>query len=95
MSRHVCNIGANRRPTPRHASASRVRHETFDDAAAAAIDALDEARALVAPTAGRDPLRPRVTGALYALSSMARACITKEFTVVETYGFRRDEIRGW
>ncbi|WP_437982818.1 hypothetical protein [Sorangium sp. So ce117] len=46
-------------------------------------------------TAGRDPLRPRVAGALYAPSSMARACISKEFTVVETYGFRRDEIQGW
>ncbi|WP_437982817.1 hypothetical protein [Sorangium sp. So ce117] len=52
MSRYVCNIGANRRPIPRHASASRVRHETFDDDAdaAAAIDALDEVRAVVAPT---------------------------------------------
>ncbi|WP_437713205.1 dienelactone hydrolase family protein [Sorangium sp. So ce448] len=35
-------------------------------------------------TAGRDPLRPAVTGALYALSSMARACISREFTVFAT-----------
>ncbi|WP_437288228.1 dienelactone hydrolase family protein [Sorangium sp. So ce406] len=35
-------------------------------------------------TPGRDPLGPGVTGALYALSSMVRACISKEFTVFAT-----------
>ncbi|WP_437600084.1 dienelactone hydrolase family protein [Sorangium sp. So ce590] len=31
-------------------------------------------------TAGRDPLRPRLSGVLYGLSTMAKACISKEFT---------------
>ncbi|KYG08028.1 dienelactone hydrolase [Sorangium cellulosum] len=36
-------------------------------------------------TAGRDPLQPpRLSGALYALSSMAKACVSKEFTVFAT-----------
>ncbi|XXX77436.1 dienelactone hydrolase family protein [Sorangium sp. So ce134] len=36
-------------------------------------------------TAGRDPTRPpRLSGAVYALSTMARACISKEFTVLAT-----------
>ncbi|WP_437756323.1 dienelactone hydrolase family protein [Sorangium sp. So ce1389] len=35
-------------------------------------------------TAGRDPLRPRVPSILYAVSSMARACVSKEFTVLAT-----------
>ncbi|AUX28272.1 MULTISPECIES: dienelactone hydrolase family protein [Sorangium] len=36
-------------------------------------------------TAGRDPLQPsRLSGALYALSTMAKACVSKEFTVFAT-----------
>lgn len=35
-------------------------------------------------TAGRDPLQPKLSGALYTISSMARACISKEFTVLAT-----------
>ncbi|KYF91569.1 dienelactone hydrolase [Sorangium cellulosum] len=36
-------------------------------------------------TAGRDPLQPsRLSGTLYALSTMAKACVSKEFTVLAT-----------
>ncbi|WP_438041960.1 hypothetical protein [Sorangium sp. So ce128] len=35
-------------------------------------------------TDGRDPLRAGVSGALYGLSSMVSACISKEFTVFAT-----------
>ncbi|WP_437998843.1 dienelactone hydrolase family protein [Sorangium sp. So ce185] len=36
-------------------------------------------------TAGRDPLQPsRLSGTLYALSTMAKACVSKEFTVFAT-----------
>ncbi|WP_437953592.1 dienelactone hydrolase family protein [Sorangium sp. So ce296] len=36
-------------------------------------------------TAGRDPLQPsRLSAALYALSTMAKACVSKEFTVFAT-----------
>ncbi|WP_437498125.1 dienelactone hydrolase family protein [Sorangium sp. So ce1099] len=33
-------------------------------------------------TAGRDPFQDKVAGALYAVSSMVRVCISKEFTVL-------------
>jgi hypothetical protein len=149
MSRYVCNIGANRRSTPGHASASRVRHETFDADAAAAIDALDEVRALVAPSRllhlfgiatsypwllharsdadgperGWRGALPRARGVMqFAVMAPSKlkapegdlATFQRErFThdgvahdvyrkgkgpavlVVETYGFRRDEIQGW
>ncbi|WP_437673581.1 dienelactone hydrolase family protein [Sorangium sp. So ce131] len=35
-------------------------------------------------TAGRDPFESKVSGALYGLSSMVQACISKEFTVFAT-----------
>jgi dienelactone hydrolase len=35
-------------------------------------------------TAGRDPLAGRVSGTLYGISSLAKACISKEFTVFAT-----------